>query len=172
VRPVVVGLAPLVLVVASAGTAHGEGGSPFVAHPEGAGSWDDVEDDDWRDEEAVAARPVDAGSPSPRRRLSSRWFWSGLLLAALSGGAAVGTGLTTLRLHDAYLADRTDPLLRRRGMELELATNVLLGVTGGLALATLVFAIVAEWPPRRRSLDGGLHHRAAPPTRAFDVAIH
>lgn len=97
----------------------------------------------------LAASPEEDEAPR-RRGISPRWFWASL---ALGLGLGVGAGVTggyALSLNQLYLEDRSDPLLRERGMALQLATNVMVGVAGGMALVALLTGIFTDWSPRPR----------------------
>ncbi len=119
-----------------------EGGDEYV---------EDEFDDPLPSDDEGAGRARDETGESDGGRLSSRWFWAGLALTVLSGGASVATGVTALRLNREYLVDQGDELLRQRGMEIQLVTNVLFGLAGGFALASTLLAIFTDWSSLRRS---------------------
>jgi hypothetical protein len=84
--------------------------------------------------------PVDTGGGG----LSPAFFVAGLVGTAVVGGVLVWSGVDTLGGVSAYEAMPTVEGLRD-GQSRELRTNVLIGVTGALALTTLVFAILTDW---------------------------
>jgi hypothetical protein len=67
---------------------------------------------------------------------------AGLTLAA--GGAALGVGLDMLSMRDAYERMPTEAGYRQ-GVERETITNALLGTSIGLAVTTVVLAILTDW---------------------------
>lgn len=66
------------------------------------------------------------------------------VLTAGAGGLLLWSGLDTLGGVDAYEADPT-PARLAEGQDKELRTNILIGVTGGLGLATLVLALFTDF---------------------------
>ncbi len=76
--------------------------------------------------------------------LSPVYFWVGL---GLTAGMGIGTGVSFADLssiHGEFVDDPTASLASR-GESAQLRTQVLLGVTCGLAATTAVLGIVAEW---------------------------
>ena len=67
-----------------------------------------------------------------------------LVATAAAGGVLVWSGLDALDGVPAYQAMPTAERLRE-GQSRELRTNILIGVTGALALTALVLAIVTDW---------------------------
>jgi hypothetical protein len=68
----------------------------------------------------------------------------GTVLTAGAGATLIWSGVDTLDGVGPYEADPTPERLAD-GQSRELRTNVLIGVTGALAITTLVFAIVTDW---------------------------
>ena len=76
------------------------------------------------------------------------WFWVGLGLTAGAGAATIASGVDTIAKHDDFAAMPTLEL-SEAGQDAELRTNVLIGVTAGLAAVTAAVGIfVVDW-------DGG-----------------
>ena len=72
------------------------------------------------------------------------------MLTAGAGATLAWSGVDTLNARDEYEETAmTDVTLARQmldeGQSKELRTNVLIGVTSGLAALTLVFAILTDW---------------------------
>lgn len=91
---------------------------------------------------------------------------------AVGGGVAIGvTGAETLSRNDAYTAttdvNEAEQLLDDAN-SMQLITNVMIGVTAGLAAAAVVFAILTDWD----ELTGGndAESASAPSVRPFAVA--
>jgi hypothetical protein len=85
----------------------------------------------------------------PRARgITPAVFWTGFALTAIAGGATIASGLDTRSIHDGFEAS---PSLdaQSRGKDAELRTNVLLGSTIGLGVATLAIAFFTQWHGRR-----------------------
>jgi hypothetical protein len=96
--------------------------------------------------------------------LSPIFFISAAVLTAGAGGVLVWSGIDTLENpgEDAVRAgcagQGTECPLYQQGLDAELRTNVLIGVTAGLAATTLVFAILTDWDgsPDAAAEVGGL----------------
>lgn len=92
--------------------------------------------------------PADAQAtePSPQSGagLTPIVFVVSLVATAAVGGVLIWSGIDTLDGVPAYQAMPTADRLRE-GQYRELRTNVLIGVTGALALTTLVLALVTDW---------------------------
>ncbi len=119
---------------------------------------EDEEEEEWLEDEGAGGE-----GGSGRGRLSPSWFFASLGLTLVAGAGAIVTGALTLRLNELYFDDQDDWLLRERGMGLQLATNVLIGVTGAFALATLLFGIFTDWS-RGRDHDDERASRLSPET--------
>lgn len=66
-------------------------------------------------------------------------------MTAVFGGIAIASGVDTLNLHDEFVA-RPSVGLEENGRSAQVRTNVLIGVTGGLAAATAALGIFAvQW---------------------------
>lgn len=75
----------------------------------------------------------------------SPWvFGIGLAVTAASGGLLIWSGVDTLAGVDAYEESPT-PEGFSDGQDRELRTNVLIGITAGLGLLTVVFALLTDW---------------------------
>jgi hypothetical protein len=76
--------------------------------------------------------------------LPSFVFIAAAVLTAGAGAALIWSGVDTLSGVDEYERLRTPELLAE-GQSKETRTNVLIGVTGALAIATVVLAIFTDW---------------------------
>jgi len=97
---------------------------------------------------AGAAEDAPDGPPpgsGPSSDGLSPWvFGVGLAITAVSSGLLIWSGVDTLDGVDAYEANPT-PEGFSDGQDRELRTNVLIGITAGLGLLTLVFALLTDW---------------------------
>jgi hypothetical protein len=89
----------------------------------------------------------------------------GLGTAAVAGGATVASGLDALGKHDTFVNDNCAKVgspscntLGTAGSSAETRTNVLLGVTAALGVATIVSLVFTRWGSR----DGHAHVRVGP----------
>ncbi len=85
----------------------------------------------------------------PRSRgVTPAVFWTGFALTAIAGGVTIASGVDTASIHGAFV---TSPSVdtQSRGRDAELRTNVLLGSTLGLGVATLAIAFFTQWHARR-----------------------
>jgi hypothetical protein len=71
-------------------------------------------------------------------------FYTGLGLTVASGAVLAWSGANTLKGVDAYEASPTEERLSA-GQSKELRTNILIGVTGGLAAATALIAVFTDF---------------------------
>jgi len=94
--------------------------------------------------------------------LSPIGFGIALALTAGAGGTLIWSGVDTLDGVSAYNAAPTVEGLRD-GQSRELRTNILIGVTGALAITTVVLAVLTDW-------DGEGSSESAAPVQA-SVAI-
>lgn len=106
--------------------------------------------DEEQEPEPIEEQEQDEGS-GPARRLSPRWFWSTIGLGIMAGTGATICGVLAAQLNNRYLEEQRDHLLRMRGMRLQLATNVLAGVGGALAITAVVLAVLTDWSAGRES---------------------
>jgi len=91
--------------------------------------------------EAGGSRLVVASDP---RGLSPAYFAVGSVLTVAAAGTLIWSGVDTLAGVGPYEADPTPERLAD-GQGRELRTNVLIGVTGALAVTTIVLGIVTDW---------------------------
>lgn len=78
-------------------------------------------------------------------------MWIGAGLTAVAGGVLVWSGLDTLSARDAYVANPTESGYND-GVGRETRTNVLIGVTATLGVATAVGALLfTDWSGRPRT---------------------
>lgn len=98
---------------------------------------------------ADAPDPDRVEPPPPSTRpgsggLSPWFFGVGAGLTALSTVLLIWSGVDTLDGVDAFNAMPT-PEAFEEGQAKELRTNVLIGITAGLAVVTLLFGVLADW---------------------------
>jgi hypothetical protein len=94
------------------------------------------------------APPVHAADSSGSG-ISPVWFWVGLGVTAVLGGAAVGSAVDTRSKHDDFKLTPTNEL-QQQGLDAQLRTNLLAGSAGFAALATGLLGVVfVRWtsPP-------------------------
>ncbi len=72
------------------------------------------------------------------------FFFVGLGLTVVSSAVLVWSGIDTVDKNDSFKAQPSDAA-QQDGMDAQLRTNVLVGVTSGLAVATVVFAFLTDW---------------------------
>jgi hypothetical protein len=100
--------------------------------------------------EATRERAEQPTRSSARGGLSPVWFWASAGATAVLGAFTIGSGVDTLNEHDAYLATR-EPGGDEAGRAAQTRTNVLLIVTGSVALATAAMGVFAvDWQHGRR----------------------
>ncbi len=93
----------------------------------------------------VPARQPPPPPPPPPRQGISKWYTITAGLVALGlAGAAIATGLQAKKLHDEYTSGATREL-RADGRSMVHTTNILWGVSGGLAVTSVVLAIFTQW---------------------------
>jgi hypothetical protein len=85
-----------------------------------------------------------APPPADDDRIHMSAFFVGLGLTAVSGGLLVWSGLDTNAARDDFERNPTRPAYED-GLDKELRTNVLIGVTAGLGAATALVAIFTDW---------------------------
>lgn len=107
----------------------------------------EVEPEPEVDESALMAARVPIDAPpreTPSRGVTPILFGALLGLTAVSGGVLIWSGIDVLDARDAYVAG---PTMARYedGLSREVRTNVLIGVTSGLALGTLIVAFFTDF---------------------------
>jgi hypothetical protein len=123
--------------------------------------------------EVAAAPPLepnDEPAPPPEEAPKSKGLpptvvWIGAGATAVAGGVTIWSGLDTLnnpgadKVKAECAQGDTNCALYKEGRSKQTRTNVLLGVTGGLALATgLIAAIAVDWgPPSVAGADSALN---------------
>jgi hypothetical protein len=98
------------------------------------------------------AGPVeqDPVSTSGSSGLSPWFFAGGVLVTAVFGAVSIWSGVEVLNAHADYDRGAPDaPMRYAQGRDLETRTNVLLGITGGFALLSVVLAIFTDWDGER-----------------------
>jgi len=101
----------------------------------------------------ASASPRESGAQDGRKPLPPMVVVLGAGLTAVVGGVAVWSALDTKSTHDSFVSGLCSSTgsaacdgLASSGSSAQARTNVLLGVTGGLAVATLVVALVlVDW---------------------------
>jgi hypothetical protein len=89
-----------------------------------------------------------------RNRLTREWFWSALGLSAAGVVATAVLGIVALGYDASYdRSDRDDLALYTEGHQIMLATDVSLGITGGLALTTFIFGLLTDWQTPRPNAE-------------------
>lgn len=94
-------------------------------------------------------QPPPPPAPSSKKKIPAGVFWAGAsLTVALAAGAAV-TGVLALKKEDEYASmtweDEGWLGVRNDAKTLQLVTNVLWGVTGGVGLATFIMAFFTRF---------------------------
>ena len=95
---------------------------------------------------AIAPLPA----PAPQGGLSPAWFYAGLGATAVAGGLAVAFGVDTANRHSAFARTCATEQpqcgeLASHGQSAQTLTNVMLGVTAGLGVATLATGLLVRW---------------------------
>ena len=97
------------------------------------------------------AEPQADRSPPQNVGVSPTWFWVGVAVTTIAGGATVVSGVDTLRRHDAFVADPTSAR-QHEGQSAERRTNVFVVTTLVAALATAaVGLLLVKWPSTPRA---------------------
>lgn len=92
-----------------------------------------------RDEQAPVERSPSSSGISPA------WFWVGVGLTAVLGGATIASAVDTSNKHESFLALPTEEL-QSNGLDAQLRTNLLAGSTGLAGVATIVVgAFFVKW---------------------------
>lgn len=92
-----------------------------------------------------ADRDGRADTARPRRaRISPAWFTVGAAATAGLGAATIWSGMDVLSRNRDYERTPTKALYDD-GHRAELRTNILIGVTAGVALATILLAVFTDW---------------------------
>ena len=111
----------------------------------------------------VVVKPAAPSSPEPKEAsaapastpakethtdsgLSPAIFWTGVGLSVVSAGVSIWSSLDTKHKHDDFASKPSDSELADQGKSAQLRTNILWGVTGGVALATVAIgAFATRW---------------------------
>jgi hypothetical protein len=127
--------------------------SPFPAVPGVAPSSPSLSADPSAPSPAPASTPRESGPREAHKPLPPLVVVVGAGLTAVVGGVAVWSALDTKSTHDSFVSGLCSSTgsaacdgLASSGSSAQARTNVLLGVTGGLAAGTLVVALVlVDW---------------------------
>jgi hypothetical protein len=102
--------------------------------------------------EAPKPPPVETVKPKARPGWSPTIFWVGAGLTAVVGGTTIWSGIDTLnnpgkdRIRNECVAGDTDCPVYQEGLSHQRRTNVLIGVTAGLGVATALVGVLAtDW---------------------------
>jgi hypothetical protein len=114
-------------------------------------------------------RPRTSTDPTPvamdlgrsARRLSPAWFGVGAAMTVGLGATALWSGIDVLRRNDDYETMPTEAGYDA-GRRAELRTNVLIGVTSGIALTTVVLAILTDWSKHSKPSVAATRPRVRP----------
>jgi len=87
------------------------------------------------------------------RGISPIWFYLGLGATGIAGAATIVSGVDTANQHSHFVSqcgtDRDCPTLASNGQAAQTRTNVLLGVSAGLAAVTAVTVFFVRWHDTR-----------------------
>lgn len=104
----------------------------------------------------VSSAPPPPPPEAPRKPLAPMYTFIGAGLTAVGAGVTIWSGLDTLKQKDSFDARPTQSNLDE-GHSRQSRTNVLLAVTGGLAVATVVVAVMfTDWQGPKTSTEVGL----------------
>jgi hypothetical protein len=99
--------------------------------------------------DATPIIPEDGPPPPPPRSgsgISPGFFVGGLVLTVTAGALLIWSGVEVLDAHSTYDPAGADAQIRyEAGRELETRTNVIIGVTAGLAVITVLLAVFTDW---------------------------
>lgn len=117
----------------------------------------------------VASTPVEpASQPAQRTKLSPWYFGTVGTLTLVAGGLTAWSAVKVKNAHDDY--DRSGPDAQKDyddGRKLEKQTNALIGVTSGLAVATVALAFFTDFKGKegRSDRDSGIGQVSMSATR-------
>ncbi|AKU96895.1 hypothetical protein AKJ09_03559 [Labilithrix luteola] len=89
-----------------------------------------------------------------KRGVSPTWFYVAAGVTVVVGGVATWSGLDTLNRKDDFVS-APDQAKLDDGRSSQTRTNILLGATAGLAVVTVVLALVVDW--RGEPVTGPVH---------------
>lgn len=102
---------------------------------------------------AASAPAVPASMEEGGRGISPLWFYVGLGATGLAGAATIVSGVDTANQHSNFVshcgAEPDCRTLASNGQSAQTRTNVLLGVTAGLAAVTAVTVFLVRWHDTR-----------------------
>lgn len=135
-------------------------------------------EDPFADEPATDDPFADSSSRQPKVAQSGGWtpavFWVGASLTAVGGAVTTWSGLDTQAnpgrdvVRAECRGEGTDCDAYQDGLRRQKRTNILLGVTGGLAAFTVVAAILTDWSSTEPAPEEG-HERRSPRRAAWSV---
>ncbi|HEY8039833.1 MAG TPA: hypothetical protein VIF15_08580 [Polyangiaceae bacterium] len=100
---------------------------------------------------APTATPTPTGTPTPApaHGLSPTWLFVGIGATAVAGGLTIASGVDTADRHSHFQSVCPGAVhcgdLASQGQSAQTRTNVLLGVTAALGVATLATAFLVRW---------------------------
>lgn len=101
-------------------------------------------------EEPTPPANLETEEPKKSRRISPAFFVTGTVVTLGLAGATVWSGLDVLDKNKAYEETPTEEGYSE-GVRLETRTNILIGATAAVGVATVVFAIVTDWERWKRN---------------------
>ena len=103
----------------------------------------------------VADTPRPTLPPRPVEGPSPAWFWGGVGVTAVVGGATTISALDTASKHDGFLRDRSDVAAASAGQDAEQRTVVLLVGTGVVAVVTATLGLFfVHWGQSKKKTAG------------------
>lgn len=128
-----------------------------------------AESDEHTDDDPITGEPL----PGSGGGISPAFVVAGAVLTAAAGGVLIWSGVDALDGVGPYEAMPTVEGLADGQMR-ETRTNILIGVTAGLALTTLIFAIVTDWdgdPAASTDVEGEADGSEEPSIEASSVSL-
>jgi hypothetical protein len=84
--------------------------------------------------------PLPPEHPNQRHGISPAWFWISGAATVVAGGVTIASAIDTKNEHDHFVS-APSASTQSSGQSAQLRTNILLGVTGGLAALTTVVGV-------------------------------
>jgi hypothetical protein len=94
----------------------------------------------------TAPAPAPSGIAPTPSGIAPTWFFVGVGVTALVGGASIASGVDTANKHEAFAADRSNTQLASDGRFADQRTTALVVATGGVAVVTgIVGLLLVRW---------------------------